>query len=190
MATIPTVSANTSIEDLFGKIMPDYAKQKLAESNAAQQLAGTEITMVVNVGSKAFSYTLKDGAAVTHQMGDMENPMLRIKISEDDLKKMIETNNLDMILGMMNELNKAKYNALKGLKGSFIAEVSDVGGSTVKVEAILNGAQQPQAIFKMNAKDTAALMRREANPVNLFMSGAMKIEGDMSFAMATQPLFT
>jgi putative sterol carrier protein len=42
----------------------------------------------------------------------------------------------------------------------------------------------------MNSKDTAALMRKEANPVNLFMSGAMKIEGDMSFAMATQPLFT
>jgi len=33
-------------------------------------------------------------------------------------------------------------------------------------------------------------MKKKTNPVNLFMSGAMKIEGDMSFAMATQPLFT
>ncbi len=190
MATITSINPNTSIDELLGTITPAYAKEKLAESNAAAQLSGTEITMVVNVGSKVFSYTLKDGASVSAQAGDMASPMLRIKISEDDLKKMIETNNLDMILGMMNELNKAKYNALKSLKGSFVAEVSDVGGSTVKVEAILNGAQQPQSVFKMNAKDTAALMRREANPVNLFMSGAMKIEGDMSFAMATQPLFT
>lgn len=190
MATIDSINPNTSIDDLLGKIMPEYAKAKLAESGAASQLAGTEITMVVNVGSKAFSYSLKDGSTVTHHAGDMDNPMLRIKIAEGDLKKMIETNNLDMILGMMNELNKAKYNALKSLKGSFIAEVSDVAGGIVKVEAILNGASQPQSVFKMNAKDTAALMRKEANPVNLFMSGAMKIEGDMSFAMATQPLFT
>ena len=42
----------------------------------------------------------------------------------------------------------------------------------------------------MTAKDSSALMRRETNPVNLFMSGAMKIEGDMSFAMGTQPLFS
>jgi len=42
----------------------------------------------------------------------------------------------------------------------------------------------------MTAKDTGALMRKETNPVNMFMSGAMKIEGDMAFAMGTQPLFS
>jgi putative sterol carrier protein len=39
-------------------------------------------------------------------------------------------------------------------------------------------------------KELSPGIAKEANPVNLFMSGAMKIEGDMAFAMATQPLFT
>ena len=190
MASIDSINPSTSISDLLGKIMPEFAQEKMAETGAAQQLGGTEISMVVSVGSSMYGYVLKDGATVTCTQGDLPNPMLRLKITEDDMKKMIETGNLDMILGIQNDINKAKYNALKSLKGSFIAEVSDVGGSTVKIEAILNNAQQPQSTFKMNAKDTAALMRKEQNPVNLFMSGAMKIEGDMAFAMATQPLFT
>jgi len=185
-----SINPNTSISDLLGKIMPEFAQEKLKETGAAQQLAGTEITMVVNVGSSTYSYILKDGASVDCKQADLDNPMLRLKITEDDMKKMIETGNLDMILGIQNDVNKAKYNALKSLKGSFIAEVSDVGGAVVKIEAILNNARQPQSVFKMNAKDTAALMKKEQNPVNLFMSGAMKIEGDMAFAMATQPLFT
>lgn len=190
MASIDSINPSTSISDLLGKIMPEFAQEKLVETGAAQQLGGTEISMVVSVGSSMYGYVLKDGSTVTCTQGDLPNPMLRLKITEDDMKKMIETGNLDMILGIQNDINKAKYNALKSLKGSFIAEVSDVGGSTVKIEAILNNAQQPQSTFKMNAKDTAALMRKEQNPVNLFMSGAMKIEGDMAFAMATQPLFT
>jgi putative sterol carrier protein len=103
---------------------------------------------------------------------------------------MIKTQNLDMILGIMNDLNKAKYNALNSLKGSFVAEISMDDGSAVKLQAILNNATDPASVFKMTAKDTGALMRKETNPVNLFMSGAMKIEGDMAFAMGTQPLFS
>jgi putative sterol carrier protein len=103
---------------------------------------------------------------------------------------MIQTKNLDMILGIQNDINKAKYNALSSLKGSFTAEVANDDGTTFVIKAILNGAEQPHSVFRMSATDTQALMRKETNPVNLFMSGAMKIDGDMSFAMATQPLFT
>ena len=190
MSGLPVITPDTSVKQLMTKIMPEFAKQKLDETGAAQQLAGTEISMVVNVGGINYGYVLRDGNSVEFKEGDIDNPMLRLKISEDDMKKMIETGNLDMILGIQNDINRAKYNALKSLKGSFVAEVSDVGGTTVKVEAILNNAAQPQSVFKMNATDTAALMKKETNPVNLFMSGAMKIEGDMAFAMATQPLFT
>ena len=42
----------------------------------------------------------------------------------------------------------------------------------------------------MKTTDSIALVRKETNPVNLFMSGQMKIDGDMAFAMSTQPLFS
>jgi putative sterol carrier protein len=170
--------------------MPDAAKEMLADSNAASELAGTEITMVVDVSGDLYKYILKDGKDIVAEKGEIDNAMLMLRITKEDMEDMIKTGNLDMIMGIQNDLNRNKYNALSSLKGSFVAEISKDDGTAYKVEAILNGAQEPNSIFKMSAADTSALMRKETNPVNLFMSGAMKIEGDMSFAMATQPLFS
>jgi len=190
MAEIPSIPTNTSVEKLFTELMPSIAKEMLAESGAAADLSGTEITMTVEVDGDKYSYFVKDGSEFKYVEGDQDSPMLRMKVSGDDIKKMIETENLDMILGIQNDLNRSKYNAISSLKGSFTALVDNDDGSTFTIEAVLNNAQQPNASFRMSAADTTALMKKETNPVNLFMSGAMKIDGDMSFAMATQPLFT
>ncbi|MBN2158504.1 MAG: SCP2 sterol-binding domain-containing protein [Spirochaetes bacterium] len=190
MATFPTIPADTSVDKLLSELMPQIAKDQLTSGTAAADLAGTEITMVVDVSGDQHGFTLKDGKEVAYNKGDIANAKLRLKLDKADLEKMIKTQNLDMIIGITNDLTKAKYNALNSLKGSFVAEISNDDGSVVKLQAILNGATDPASVFKMTAKDTSALMRKETNPVNLFMSGAMKIEGDMAFAMATQPLFT
>lgn len=190
MATIPTIPSDTSIDTLLSEVMPKIAKEQLASSNAANELAGTQITMAVDVSGQKYNYTLKDGAQVNSAKGDMTNAMLGLIISKEDMEKMIKSGNLDMILGIQNDLNKAKYNALNSLKGSFVAEITMDDGSVCRLQAILNGAISPSSTFKMSVKDSSALMRKETNPVNLFMSGAMKIEGDMAFAMATQPLFS
>ena len=50
MASIPTVPADTSVDKLLAEIMPKVSQEMLAGSNAATDLAGTEITMVVEVG--------------------------------------------------------------------------------------------------------------------------------------------
>ncbi len=190
MAALPTVPADTSVDKLLSEHMPKIAKDQLASNPAAADLAGTEITMVVEVSGDKHSFTLKDGKDVVYSKGDIASPKLRLMLDKGELEKMIKSQNLDMILGITNDLNKAKVNALNSLKGSFVAEITDDDGSIVKVKAILNGANDPASVFKMSAKDTSALMRKDTNPVNLFMSGAMKIEGDMAFAMGTQPLFS
>jgi len=186
---IMAITSNTTVEQFLTEIMPKEALGMLQNSNAPKELNGTEITMVVEVDGKSYGFKVNDGKDIT-PCGDIPNAMLRLKISEADLKKMIDTNNLDMLLGMQKDLTRARYNALSSLKGSFIAKLKNDDGSEFTIEAILNGATSPQSIFRMSTKDSAALMKKETNPVNLFMSGAMKIEGDMSFAMATQPLFT
>jgi putative sterol carrier protein len=186
---VMVITSNTTVEQFLTEIMPKEALDMLQNSNAPKELSGTEITMVVEVDGKSYGFKVKDGKDIT-PCGDIPNAMLRLKISGSDLKKMIDTNNLDMLLGMQKDLTRARYNALSSLKGSFIAKLKNDDGSEFTIEAILNGATSPQSIFRMSTKDSAALMKKETNPVNLFMSGAMKIEGDMSFAMATQPLFT
>ena len=71
MASIPTIPADTSVEKLLSEIMPNVAKDQLASSNAATDLAGTEITMVVDVSGDQYSYTLKNGADVAYKKGDI-----------------------------------------------------------------------------------------------------------------------
>ncbi len=190
MAAIPEVPKDTRIDSLLSELMPKIAQDMLKEDNASAELSGTVISMVIEAGDTAYTYIVKDGSSVECSKGNTDDAMLRLKILESDLKKMIETGNLDMLLGIQNDLNRVKYNTITSLKGSFVAEISDGDGLVVKIEAILNNTRDPKSLFRMSAADTSALMRKETNPVNLFMSGAMKIEGDMAFAMATQPLFS
>jgi hypothetical protein len=144
--------------------------------------------MMIDTGSDIFSYILKDGQQVDVKIGAVEEPMLKLVVSHDDVERMIKSGNLDMLLGMQSDINRSKYDALKSLKGSFVAEITDTD-HTYKIKVILNSAESPLSVFKMSMNNSAALMKKETNPIQLFMSGALKIEGDMAFAMATQPLF-
>ena len=88
MASIPTVPADTSVDKLLTEIMPKVSQEMLSGSNAPTELAGTEISMVVEVGGDAYSYILKDGSEVTFSKADTNNAKLRLKVSKDDMEKM------------------------------------------------------------------------------------------------------
>ncbi len=189
MAEIPSIPTDIGVEELLSEKIPEITKTALTQSNAAADLSGTEISMMIDTGTVSVSYTLKDGKDIDVSQGVNDNAMLKLNVDHSDLEKMIKSNNLDMLLGLQSDISKSKYDALKSLKGSFIAEIDD-DGDKIKMQVVLNGAATPQSVFKMTMKDSTALIKKETNPVQLFMSGALKIEGDMAFAMAAQPLFT
>lgn len=184
------IPKDISIKDLLLDFSPNMAKTMIAESGAAAELADTELSMVVDVSGTKYSYVVKNGTDFDVKEGDLDNAMVLIEISEGDLQKMIDTDSLDMLLGIQSDLNKKKYQALQGLKGTMVAELAADDGSVISISTTLNGAETPKATFKMKMSDSVALIKKETNPVNLFMSGGMQIEGDMAFAMQTQPLFT
>jgi putative sterol carrier protein len=179
----------SQIQELLTSVLPQKTKESIASRGAAAELKGTTITMTMDVSGKHFSYTLTDGTTMT--VAEEKNPkaMVAIRVSEADLTKMVQKNELDIIQMVMTELDKGKYETLRRLNGTFKAELSNDDGSKYQIEVTFNGANEPNAIFRMKTSDSAAMMRKEENPVNLFMAGAMQIEGDMQFSMATQPLF-
>ncbi|MBI9075858.1 MAG: SCP2 sterol-binding domain-containing protein [Desulfatibacillum sp.] len=184
---IPT---DISIKELLTEYSPKMAQEMMEQSGKAAELAGTQFALVVDVSGEKYSFQVKDGKDFNVQESDLESAQARVIISKEDLEKMIATNNLDMLLGMQNDLSRAKYEALTRVKGCMVAELQNEDGSCFTIRAILNGQETPTATFKMKTSDSAALVRKEASPVTLFMGGQMKIEGDMAFAMSTQPLFT
>ncbi len=184
------IPADTSVRDLLLKLSPEIAREAIVSSGADKELGGTEFSLVVDVSGDKYSYRVKNGTEFDIRQEDIDSPMVRVKIDRESIEKMIRTSSLDMFLGIQSDLNRNKYNVLKNMKGSFVAELTNDDGSILAIETIFNNATEPKAAFKMRTADSIALTRKETNPVNLFMSGAMKIEGDMAFAMSTQPLFT
>ena len=83
-----------------------------------------------------------------------------------------------------------------GVKATVQLNLSGDGGGNWKV-AIANGqiaaekgeATAPDLTLQMDAGDYVALTRGEANPMNLFMSGKIKLQGDMTLAMKFQEMF-
>ena len=150
-----------SIKDLLLDFSPNMAKKMLAENGAAADLADTEFSMVVDVSGTQYGYLVKNGTDFNVKEGNLNNPMVTISISEADLKKMIETNSLDMLLGIQSDLNKRKYQALKNLKGKMVAKLSNADGSMVTISTVFNGAETPAATFKMKTSDSIALVKKE-----------------------------
>ena len=187
MINVPT---DIGIRELLTDFAPKMAQGVIALSGRAEELNGTRFTLVLDISGDKVSYDVKNGAEFNVAEGDLDNPMVRIRVSKEDLQKMIETQNLDMLLGIQNDLSRQKYDVLNRLRGTMTAVLANDDGSTYTIGATFNGADAPKCSFRMKTTDSAALIRKEVNPVNLFMSGLMKIEGDMAFAMSTQPLFT
>ena len=184
------VPTDISIKELLTSFAPKMAQEVIASSGRAAELVGTRFTLVLDISGYQVSYDVKDGADFKVTETAQDNPMVKIQVTEDDLNRMIATENLDMLLGIQNDLSKQKYDVLSRLKGSMTAILSNDDGSIFTINATFNGGEAPKCTFRMKTTDSAALIRKEQNPVNLFMSGLMKIEGDMAFAMSTQPLFT
>lgn len=183
------IQPTTSINDLLSVVLPERTKESISTRGAVEELKGTVITMTLDVSGKYYSYKVTNGSDIEVVYDKIDNAMVTICVSEEELAKMIQNNELDIILMVITELNKTKYETVKNLNGSFRAELSNDDGSQYHIEVIFNGAKEPNALFRMKTSDSALMMRKEENPVNLFMAGSMQIEGDMQFSMATQPLF-
>ncbi len=187
MAGVP---AGTSIVDLFTKVMPQLSKEALEASGKAAELAGTEVTMAIETSDAKFAFTIKDGVDVNVSEGDIDAPNIRMNISTADLEKMIANQELDMLLGMSSDLNVSKVEAIKLLSGTMNVVLTNDDGSSYAISTKFNGADAPACTMTMKTSDSTAIMTKEANPVSLFMAGAIQMDGDMGFAMGFQPLVT
>ncbi|HOT47196.1 MAG TPA: sterol-binding protein [Spirochaetota bacterium] len=148
------------IKELLKELSPSIAREAIKSSGAEKGLEGTTFSLVVEVSGEKYSYLVRDGKEFEITQGDLESPLVRVKIERKNLEKMIATKSLDMLLGIQSDLNKQKYNALKGMRGSFTAELTNDDGSVTTIEMILNNAMEPKTTFKMKTSDSISLVKR------------------------------
>ena len=93
----------------------------------------------------------------------------------------------DFINNMPNQIDLEKTKGIHALlQFTLLGEGSGDWGVTVddgKVLVVPGQLANPQLIIKASAANALKLMRGELNPVGAFMTGKVKVAGDMALAM-------
>ncbi len=86
---------------------------------------------------------------------------------------------------------KADLNSVIGLEFDGVAHTFDarVDGTGLLAGAPASHGLSPRISIKASSSDFAKIMSGELNPMMAAMSGKLKIEGDMGFAMQLTKLF-
>jgi putative sterol carrier protein len=80
-----------------------------------------------------------------------------------------------------------------GMHNSYVFDIEDVGQWTVKVEdgtvTVAEGTGEADCTIRASEETLVKIARGEANPTTAYMTGKLKIDGDMGAALKLQKLF-
>ena len=190
MAQSQIITLRIDVAELLMGFSPKMAGQYMALSGAAKGLQGTELTVTVDISGTGYSFVIKNGQDFQVSQGVLENPMVFLKIALQDIEKLAQLKHADMLFAMQESLTRQKYDVLKRIKGTATFALQHEDGSETPIVVTFNGGNSPKAILRLSMENAKTLVSKKENPVQMFMAGKLRIEGDLGFAMSTQPLFT
>lgn len=80
-----------------------------------------------------------------------------------------------------------------GLNASYLFEIEGAGKWTVRVEngkvSVVDGGDDADTIIEASEETFMKIVHGEQNPTTAFMTGKLKVRGDMGNAMKLQQLF-
>ena len=187
------INLRFSIKDAF-ELIPKLSKRIIEESPKAAEISkemqGTNFSFVADIEGTQYGLTIKDGKDISISDKPIEKPMVKVTSSIHDLEKFISIKSFDAMFQDGNSINKAKYNTIASVNGTISFEFLNDDESVSNIKITFNGAESPLSKIKIKSSDLRALITKEQNPINLFMSGGIALEGDMSLPMALQPLMS
>ena len=82
---------------------------------------------------------------------------------------------------------------IAGMQNTFVFDVQDVGQWTVSVEdgtvSVTEGVREADCTISASEETLVKIAKGEANPTTAYMTGKLKIQGDMGAALKLQKLF-
>lgn len=185
------INLRFSIKEAF-ELIPKLSKRIIEESPKAaeisKEMAGTDFSFVADIEGTQYGLTIKDGKDVTVPDEPVKKPMVKVTSSIEDLEKLISIKSMDAMFQDSNSISKAKYNTIASVNGTLDFEFLNDDESVSNIKITFNGAESPVSKIKIKSSDMRGLISKEQNPVNLFMSGGIALEGDMSLPMSLQQL--
>jgi putative sterol carrier protein len=184
-----TFTITVNVRELLTEFIPKLAGEYIQMRGGQEELKGTELRLTLDISGDVYSYIIKDGVDFDVKEGNMDNSAVRISLPLESMSKMVDMKNIDMLIGMQKQLTKKKFELLSGLKGTGVFQIKNPDDTISEITATFNMAENPKAVLRLSMQDANLIIGGKESPINLFMSGKMKMEGDMAFAMKLQPLF-
>ena len=180
------------MKEFFTEYVRENVEKAIRET-PTPGMDGTELTLQFKItGETGYKYCLKitGGRNLDLIEGGIPRPMIEVEMSEADWRDgMSQAGELGgALINQMLEasriaVNRKNYDFLKAVSGRIEVEVVRPGQPPARSVTRLNQAEAPAATVVISLEDLAAIFRGETNSQIAFMSGKIKVKGDIGFLL-------
>lgn len=184
MAEQPAVPENVTPEQFFEQLLP----MGFAAQGAASEGTPREAKMAYKLtGDGGGEWTLKiSGGQMTAEKGAAADANLTFTVSVDDWRDAVLARNgasLGLILPQPRPGRAEAGARALTLKGTMALELAREGQDPFKVEMCFNNTAAPRTVLKMKLAEYADMQAGKLNGQEAFMTGKIRVEGDMGLLM-------
>ena len=184
MAEQPPVPEDVTPDQFFEQLLPmGFAAQREAGGGPAPQ----DFTLgyrVTGAGGGDWLVTIANGEMSARKgTGDAN---LTFTLGVDDWRDAVlarDGASLAVILPQSRPGRPDNSGRAKQLKGTMALELAREGKEPMKVEMTFNNAATPRTVMKAKIADYVAMQEGRLNGQEAFMTGKLRVEGDMGFLM-------
>ena len=188
MAEQPPVTEEVTPEQFFEQLLPaGFQAQREAGGNVPQDF--TMQYVLQGDGGGEWAVTIEDGQMSTKK--GRHDAVITTTLSIDDFRDAVLGRNgatLALLLPQNRPGRPDNSGRVKQMKGTVAQELSRESGDPFKIELSFNGAATPRTVLKMKLADFVAMQEGKLNGQEAFMTGRLRIEGDMAFMMQVAAL--
>jgi SCP-2 sterol transfer family protein len=188
MADQPAASDDVTPHQFFEQMLPTgFDAQREAGGPVPQDF--TMQYVLTGAGGGEWAVTIADGRMTTRQ--GRHDAVLTVTISAEDWRDAVLGRNgaaLSILLPQSRPGRPDNSARVKQMKGTVSQELSREGMDPFKIELTFGGAATPRTILKMKLVDFVAMGEGRLNGQEAFMTGRLRIEGDMAFMMQVAAL--
>lgn len=183
------VSEDVTVKEYFEDYVPKIFAEQVSSVDSSD-MEGTEFTVQFNIQGdekQTYGIIVKDARELEVVAAQVENPVITIGLSEDAWREAVTgklEGAVDAFTDMGQMTSRTRYDMVKDTKGTMNLELARPGGPALEFKVTFNGAGSPSTTFKASLEDWVKISKGELAGPTAYMSGSLKIEGDLPFAMA------
>ncbi|MBK5093614.1 MAG: SCP2 sterol-binding domain-containing protein [Actinobacteria bacterium] len=183
------VGEDVTVREYFEEHVPKIFEEQVSGISSSG-MEGTDFSVQFDISGaekQTYGIIVKDAKELEVVSGPIKDPIVTLELSEDAWREAVTgklEGAVDAFMDMGQMANRTRYDLIKDTKGTMGLLLSRPGGTDLEFKVIFNGAESPKTTFKASLEDWVKISRGELEGTAAYMSGSLKIEGDLPFAMA------